>query len=201
MKRLVPHLKRHCTANSIGFIFTIMGMISSIITITYFTVALINYQQYKYVYDYAPSICNPTSGYAFPVTCNSTTKWISILRDTRNRTVVENPFALKNSRQNAVDDRYRSNLNVNQSCFCLTSSSSSNSTNITTRDCSVWPQCILDTDFISYIQKDTKRYEDTYASFIIASAISLVLSLMGLPSTITLIVRRCNGDDDKYIEV
>lgn len=200
MKRIVPYLKRHCTANSIGFIFTIMGIVSSTITIIYFTAALINYQQYKYIYDYTPTTCNPTSGYAFSLTCNGTTKWISILRDVHDRTVVENPFALRNSRQDAIDDRYRSNLNVNQSCFCLSYFSSSTEKNITIRDCSVWPQCILDTDFIFYMQKDTKRYEDTYISFIVASAISLVLSLMGLPFTITLIIRRCNGDD-KYIAV
>lgn len=198
MGKIKPWLKRHCTANSIGLIFTIFSLISSIITIIYFTLALISQQQYGYVYNYQSSNCLPIAGYAQSLNCHDTSKWISVLRDSSGRTIVENPFALRSSRQDAIDDRYRSDLGNNRSCLCL-DSINTKSLNLTVRECSVWPQCILDTDFLTYIQMAHQRSTDTYISFIVASLVSVILSLIGMPSTIIIIIQRYKFHDREYI--
>lgn len=122
--------------------------------------------------------------------------------------MVESPFMVSESRLISIQDQHRIALNQSYTCMCQIyvdqglghprDSSLSNyrsqihireteefRTYVMTvpviKDCGVWTDCILDVDFISYIQHNNKRYESTYVSFIISSVIAIVLSIISIP--------------------
>jgi len=201
-----PRLKqrcRHFNPTTIGFILSALSIITSCITIVYFTIQMVNLEVYDYLYAYRSSNCIPINGVATNInldlnvtsggdgTCSN--PWIMIFLLTNGRKAVTNPFAVQETRTQAIDDRSRIVLGNNYSCICRPSRS------IITNDCSVWTQCIFNRGFIEFMQRDNNRYYYTYISFIIASAVSASLSIMAIPSTLQIICLKCK--DPEYVEM
>lgn len=204
MHKILNWGNRHCTCNSIGLIFTIFSVISSLVTVIYFISEYSNHQKYNYIYQYKPAVYTPITGYAQQVNCYGKPMWVSVLKDASGRTIVENPFAVRKTRGEAIADRYTGRLNVNATCLCVPIIDDPNIvtvSNVTIRGCSVWAQCIYDTNFLDYIQRDNTHYNNTYVSFIIASLVSIFLSLIGLPTAIILIIQKYKAADKQYIEM
>ena len=184
--------RRHCTVNNIGLGLTFLGIISSTITIFVFSSKLLNLSEYDYLYDYKPSICRPISGRAFNLSCQqndgqTVTRWMSVSVLQRGLEAVENPFAIRQSRLEAIGDRDKIEMFSNYSCLCRSLSNINHGG--LTKGCSYWPSCILNADFIHYMQRDNDRYHQTYISFIVASCISLVLAVVSVPFSIVIIKR------------
>lgn len=191
---------RHCNLTNIGFVLSCLSIISSIVTIIYFVVQLQNLKAYDYLYEYRNSTCVPINGIAtninpstLSITGNETynggeqcpAPWIMLFLLSDMRLAVTNPFALQWTRTQAIDDRSRLDLDSNYTCLCR------NDKQILLRDCSVWPQCIFNAEFVKYMRRDTNRYYNTYASFIIASVVSAVLSILSIPPTIQTMRAAC----------
>lgn len=176
--------RRHCAVNNISLFLTFLGIISSAVTIIVFARKLTDLSEYDYLYDYKASICEPITGRAFNLSCRQTSRWIAVLVLKRGLQAIDNPFAIRNSRVEAVADRDKIEMFSNFSCVCR---QVHNQTVI--KGCSWWPDCILNADFIYYMQRDNDRYYQTYISFIVASVVSLVLSIIGVPFSIVVIRR------------
>lgn len=180
-----PRLRRHLTLTNVGLLFTFLSIISSIVTIIIFAIKLNNLGDFNYLYAYQPAVCLPVGGFALNASCHETTKWISVWKLDSQKLLVENPFAFRPSRQEAIGDRSRIPLHNNISCVCLNPDTNGNSLKVPgIETCAFWVECISDGDFIAYLQRDNDRYINTYVSFIVASLIGLILSLVGLPATI-----------------
>lgn len=191
------HCRRHLTVNNIALGLTFLGIISSTVTIFVFSSKLLNLSEYDYLYEYKPAICRPISGRAFNLSCHNddemTTRWISVLLLQRGLEAVENPFAIRQSRLEAIADRDKVEMFSNYSCLCRTIGDNSGEM---IKSCSWWPACILNADFIHYMQRDNDRYYQTYISFIVASSISLVLSIISVPFSILIIKKNLQ---DNYV--
>ena len=192
--------RRHCTVNNIALGLTVLGIISSTITIFVFSSKLINLSAYDYIYAYKASICRPISGRAFNLSCQQddqpVTRWMSVLLLQRGLETVENPFAMRQSRLEAIADRDKVEMFSNYSCLCRTvtiSNRQNKDDGGIVKGCSWWPSCILNADFIHYMQRDNDRYYQTYISFIVASSVSLVLAIIGVPFSVAIIRRSVNN--------
>ena len=67
------------------------------------------------------------------------------------------------------------------------------------KNCQIWADCILDQDFVTYLQYDTKNYQHTYTSFIVFSTVSVVLSGIFIPVSIQSLWYQLS--EDNYIKV
>lgn len=173
-----------------------MGIVSSIVTIAVFSNKLLNLSEYDYLYEYKVTNCRPVNGIAYNLTCDnnpSKEHWILLLTLDNGLHVVENPFALRLSRADTIADRDKIDIFSNYSCLCRPPNSLP-----VEKGCSYWPSCILDADFIHYMQRDNDRYYQTYISFIVASVVSLVLSAVGVPFSIVIIRRDLRS---QYVEL
>lgn len=160
-----------------GILFTAISLASSAITIGYFKPKYDDLSNYDYIYEYKPTICNINRGFALNLTCG---KWISVLINWNDVLTVENPFELRATRIEAIEDRYRIPMGMNITCVCRYVESRV----IRGQDCSYWPPCILDQSFISYVQRDNDRYASAYYSFIVASIFSVVLCSISIAAFI-----------------
>lgn len=189
--------RRHFTVNNITLGLTLLGIVSSTITIFIFSSKLLDLSAYDYLYDYKPGICQPISGRAFNLSCRYDQddqieqRWISVVMLKRGFEAVENPFAVRINRLDAIADRDKIEMLSNYSCLCRKANDSP-----VIKGCSYWPACILNADFIHYMQRDNDRYYRTYISFIVASAVSLVLSVIGVPFSVVVIKRSLQ---DNYV--
>lgn len=153
-----------------------------------------NLSEYNYLYDYKPNTCRPISGRAFNLSCQYGDeelmhRWISVMMLERGSDAVENPFAIRTNRLDAIADRDKIEMLGNYSCLCR-----KNNDSTVIKGCSYWPVCILNADFIHYMQRDNDRYYQTYISFIVASVVSLVLSVISVPFSI-MIIRQVFRDE------
>lgn len=185
-------LKLYCTVNNISLGLTILGIVSSIVTIGIFSNKLLNLTEYDYLYDYKSATCRPINGRAHNFTCNnnpSIEHWMLILTLDNNLQAVQNPFALRSSRAEAIAGRDKIDMLGNYSCLCRSTASLS-----VEKGCSYWPSCIFDVDFIYYMQRDNDRYYQTYISFIVASSVSLILSAVSVPFSICITRQQLRSD-------
>lgn len=189
------HRCRHCNLINIGFVLSALSIISSAITIAYFTVRMTDLEVYDYLYSYQSSTCVPVNGMASSLVSNVScpNPWIMLFVLADGRRAVTNPFAGQETRLQSIDDRNRITLGQNYSCLCRPNSL------MITNNCSVWPQCIFNGEFVKFMQRDNDRYYSTFVSFIIASAISASLSIFAIPSSIQLIHAKCK--ESPYTEM
>jgi hypothetical protein len=191
--------RRHCTFTRIGLALNIFSVISSIITIAYFSDQLQKTHEYDYIYAYSPAVCVPMSGYASNISCSNRLRWIAIFTLLDGSNMVDNPFASRSSRLTAIDDRNRLPFNASYDCMCRSlSQPSCEKNNTIINECSVWPWCILDSGMVRYLQRDGLRYYNTYISFIVASLVSIALSVIALPISIRAIRHEHKSD---YIQI
>lgn len=176
-----------CNLTVISLVLTVLGAISSTVTMCYFGTQLSFLTNYNYIYDYTPAICTPIISQIRQLNCktkyDNLTKYILLwLINYNNQTVeiVEDPFSAKSTRGLAFNDRLDYNLNTNYSCLCQTNMNYK----IRTNDCQFWSICIFDVNFINYIQRDNDRYYFTYISFILASFLSFILGIISIIITL-----------------
>ena len=173
------------------------SMLTSLATIIYFGVKLGQLGTENYIYEYKQSNCSPTGGYAMPVSCKDKkdSGWISMLTDKSGRLIVDSPFAIQKERSQAIDDRYRV-IGYNYTCMCKLSIGIANGTNrIKILACSVWPDCIIDQEFVKYIQHDNQRFIRTYVAFILASVIGIAIGLPSIPISVRTIQKMKENDE------
>jgi hypothetical protein len=125
-------------------------------------------------------------------------KWVAYFKTNDNRFMVINPFVVYDQKQSAVQDEARLDLNVTYSCVCR--SLHTNNVNDDNKKCQIWPECVLDTEFVKYIQHDNRRYKITHISFIVFSAISVILSVIAIPFSIQTIKQIPTRDDVEDFE-
>jgi len=183
-------------ATSIGLTFTILSLVSSTITIIFFAIKMTELKNYDYIHEYQPQLCRPLSGKAVNISCHDTTMWMSIVYDDRNRSLIENPFALRATRFEAITDRNKIQFGLYMTCTCRIKAAKP-----LDLGCSYWPDCIINSDFLYFLQRDNERYYRTYVSFIVASVIGMALSIAGLPTTIITICKMWKQADEDYIKL
>lgn len=172
----------------------VVSFIVSISTLVYFSNRLAMTTENKFVLDYYNDICYPLTGKTKELfTCNNgngvpTQKWIMVWSDNKGRSVVENPFASRFTRAEAVSDRTDATLRSNRSCTCR-KTSIGGGTDLTDYNCQVWETCIFNVEFIKYIQYGNTRYYTTNVSFIAGSSIAIFISLVSIPMAIVTLVR------------
>lgn len=180
--------KKWCNLTLIGFVLNVMSIISSLITIIFFGVQLSMLKDYNYIYDYRDTECRLVSAKVREVDCedsNMPLKWVAVFSTNANLDVVENPFAVRDYRSLALQDINHLILNSTYPCTCRSYIPFNETDNVPTRHgCAVWTTCILNIDFVKYMQRDNQRYYHTYISFVIASFISIVLTVAYFPISI-----------------
>lgn len=191
MCRGLLRLIKYLSVSHISIAFSIFTVISSIVTMVYFGEALTHVNEYNYVYDYKPQICTPINGFAYNFSCNDQTKWISILNTSiqsdQNQLIVQNPFSFRNTRAEAIADRKSINMNFNYTCYCRSNfgaAGQSKSINLAVHKCSLWPDCIIDSEFIHYMQHDNSFYHVTFISFLVSSGLSIIFSILSVIITV-----------------
>lgn len=189
-----------CSWTKAGLWMNTMSLLTSIATIIFFAVKLGQLGKYNYIYEYKLTICYPTSGYALDVTCSDRKNhgWISILNDKGNRSIVNNPFAIENTRAQAIENRYRV-LGNNYTCMCRPPNSP-NWGKIKILACSIWPDCIIDIGFVKYTQHDNQRWIRTYVAFIASSVVSIIFAVAAYPISIRTL-RRENRADEGFVQL
>jgi len=186
MQRLKQCVRSHLTISNIGIGFSVISIISAIVTIVYFSVALSRLNEYSYIYDYKKQSCGPTSGFAYEFTCDDKQKWISMFNDSSNRIIIENPFSVRNTRVEAINDRGRIDMGFNYTCYCRSYNNllGNKVRGIQIQGCSIWGDCIIDSDFVDYIQRDNSIYYVTFVSFLASSVVTVVFSIVSIIITI-----------------
>jgi hypothetical protein len=177
---LKERIKPYLTIRNVGFVFSGFSIIGSIVTIAYFSVALYRLNSYSYIYDYKEENCVPVFGYTYNFSCGDNVKWISAFNSPNNtaiRIIVENPFSVRNNEQQALNDIGRIDLNFNYVCYCR---QKSKIRGIQILGCSVWADCIIDSDFIDYIQRDNSIYYFTFISFMVSSLATMIFSIISI---------------------
>lgn len=159
----------------IGIVLTFASILSSFTGIVYFGVKLHQLQSYNYLYSYQLDQCNLQSSSVYEYQCSEGTRYIVSFLDSLGRKAVENPFAWRRTKILAENERRHFSLPQNQTCMCREEGYRSG------QDCQSWPRCILDEDFVLYMQRDNQRYQSNHIRFIIVSTFSLVLSCCFLP--------------------
>lgn len=180
----------------------VVSFIVSISTLVYFSNRLAMTTENKFVLDYNTDVCYPLTGRTKELnTCNnnngvSTKKWIMVWTDNKGRSVVENPFASRFTRAEAVSDRTDATLLSNRSCTCR-KTIIGGGTDLTDYNCQVWETCIFNVEFIKYIQYGNTRYYTTNVSFIAGSSIAIFISLVSIPMAIVTLIRSRVVDQGK----
>jgi hypothetical protein len=177
-------MRSYLTISNIGIIFSCFSLISSIVTIIYFSTALYRLTAYSYVYDYKEEICVPIIGYTYQFNCGNNQKWISSFNDSSNRILVENPFSVRNNIQQALNDIGRIEINFNYTCYCRDKNKIFKIIGIQVFGCSIWTDCIIDSDFVDYIQRDNSIYYFTFISFLLSSLVTVIFSIVSILITI-----------------
>lgn len=188
--RINACFRKWVTFTTVSFGLNLASLISCSVTIVYFAIQMASLSDYNYIYQYQHQTCLPITGKVLQLPCLSAIdggfkfKWIAYFTLDSGINLVENPFAVRNSRFLALQDLEHLILNVSYDCMCrippVFPFHKRNRSNIID-PCMLWSECILDNEFISYIQKDTTRYYRTYISFIIASMVSIFLSIAAFP--------------------
>lgn len=177
----------------IGIILTSASIVSSTSGIIYFSVKLHESQSYNYLHAYQQDQCKIVSTSIREFNCSSGIRWILSLMDDQGRKAVENPFAWRRTKKEVQIEESEFVLGRNETCMCRPPGYTSG------QDCQNWPRCILDEDFVIYIQHDNARYQNSHIRFIIVSVISLVLCVAFLP--ISLKTLRKELQRESYIEL
>lgn len=159
----------------VGLILTSASITSSCISVIYFSIKLHELKDFDYIYSYKPDGCHIVNKSVYEYNCSLGDRWMLSLLDDKDRKVVENPFAWRRSRSIVEIEKSQFLTGQNYSCVCRPPGQNAN------EDCQSWPRCILDTDFIKYIQRDNDRHKSKFISFIVVSIISIVLSAFFIP--------------------
>ena len=178
-------IKKLCTPifqSKISLIFSCLSLISSAAAIIYFSVKLSSLSEFDYIYNYEKATCTPYSGFAYELSCSSSSsKWISIWKTKLGQWIVADPFSIRETRIEAIQDRDKYKLSGNYTCMCrYPSLYLFGEVNNIINGCSLWTECIFSEDFISYIKYDNKIYKHTFISFIVSSCISLVFCVVSI---------------------
>lgn len=171
-----------CT-NVSTIVLNFLSILASLITIIYFGVKFSSLSDYEYIYDYEHGICSPVTISLIKLeNCDGTYKFQAIWQ-TKNGLTVENPFASRKTSMEAIADQSKFEVFKNYSCMCRYNifEKYSESSIIGLDKCQAWSTCIFSSDFVMYVQRDGKRYYWTYIRFIIASVVSLVITVVLLP--------------------
>lgn len=177
----------------IGIILTFCSILSSFVGAVYFGVKLQELQSYNYLYEYKPDKCQLISSDVYEFQCYEGKRYIVSFTDISGRKSVENPFAWRRTKILAQNEQKHFALPSNDTCMCRPSGFRSG------QDCQNWPRCILDQDFIVYMQRDNQRYQSNHVRFIIVSVISMCLSLCFLPISIKTLKKELQKET--YIEL
>lgn len=178
----------------LGIILTLASIVSSLSGVIYFGVKLNQLQSYNYLYAYQKrGDCKIISGSVREFTCSEGTRWILSLLDEQERKAVENPFSWRREKILVENELKHFKMPSNHSCICRDEGYLSG------RDCQNWPRCILDSDFVLYMQRDNQRYQSNHIRFIVVSVISLALSFAFIPISIKSL--RSELGRETYIEL
>ena len=85
-------------------------------------------------------------------------------------------------KDSAIAEESEIELMSRQACMCR---SSSGNIEVPT-DCQMWETCIFNIMLIDYLQRDYQVHFRTNVSFIVSSAVAVILSLITLPMSIRL---------------
>jgi hypothetical protein len=182
----------------LGLILTILSVLTSSISIIYFGSKLTNLGDTAFVYEYKSDNCTISEMHIQSYECSDKIVWILQFIDQLNRSLVENPFARRKSLTTIETEIKNYAVGEIHECMCRKDISSLIGS-FEIRDCQTWTNCILDGDFIRYIQYDHENYYRTYSSFIGFSCISVVLCLIFIPLSIQTFRYQISADN--YIEL
>ncbi len=164
--------------------FTTLKMISAIITLIYFSIQLHSIMQFDYIYDYKET--NRTLKSVTVVYLSKCDKWITVYTSNNNEEIVENPFNAKDHRTQTFNERRERPIDSLQSCSCRPKPNGS-SVMTTDSSCYVWATCFFNADFIVYIQRDSHTRYIENISFIVGSALVIVLSMITVSISFSLL--------------
>ena len=164
----------------IGIIFNCLSILSCGFTVIYFGNSLAQLHNDDFIYTYGLTTCRPMERALEVKQCGNPgyefgNEWIGKFKLDNGLTLVANPFDFS-------PDIYQANkyvksvpMNVSYPCMCRPSN-----VKVVTDGCVMWTDCILNVQFIKYIQHDHYRYINTHISFIAVSCISVALAIVAI---------------------
>tara|TARA_R110001632_G_scaffold148910_2_gene266155 strand:+ start:480 stop:1064 length:585 start_codon:yes stop_codon:yes gene_type:complete len=171
--------KRYLEATIISM--GVLRLSVTFITMIFFAVQLSRTDQYRYVYEYKLVNCTPISvKMTYFEHCK---KWSPIWTGSSQMLIMDNPFNLK-TKKNAYLELATIDLHETRPCVCRGLTILPNhkrniyNNNKTLIDgCNIWTQCFLNTQFISYMQRDQDSRYNTNRSFVIGMSVAFIFGL------------------------
>uniref|UniRef100_A0A6C0CIK8 Uncharacterized protein n=1 Tax=viral metagenome TaxID=1070528 RepID=A0A6C0CIK8_9ZZZZ len=194
-------IKKYLNLTYIGLALNAASILASFITMIYFSVMLSRLSDYDYVYNYKPRTCTPQFGTVVIIPCGDNgakllpqkVKYIAMFSTSEMFTMIEDPFSARDSYDKATQDVASYVLDVPYDCYCR---ELDQKVPPPSQDaCQLWSQCISETDFIQYIQRDNGHYKTTYVAFILSSLVSIVFSSLAIGVAIKLLRRKPSGEE------
>jgi hypothetical protein len=120
-------------------------------------------------------------------------KYIAMFSTLETYTMIEDPFSIRETYDQAEQDLASYVLNVPYDCYCR---QWNQKVPLPSPDaCQLWSVCISETDFIQYIQRDNGHYKATYVAFIVSSLISIVFSALAIWVALKVLWKVTNGEE------
>jgi len=120
-------------------------------------------------------------------------KYIAMFSTLETYTMIEDPFSVRETYDQAEQDLASYVLNVPYDCYCR---QWNQKVPLPSPDaCQLWSVCISETDFIQYIQRDNGHYKAEYVAFIVSSVISVVFSALAIWVALKVLWKVTNGEE------
>jgi hypothetical protein len=194
---LVKFCQRPNVQRNVLFIltgFTILKMITGLISLVYFSMQLVDMDQYRYIYDYKSGYRTIETVRVVELTgCN---RWLTVYTSNNGEDIIENPFSAKTTITAADKEKDERPLSSLQSCTCRPNSLP-NTIKPVGSNCYVWATCFFNTDFLDYLQIDGRARRSENVSFMVGGLSIILLSCITIPISCMLY---CNSKPE-YVEL